>query len=80
MLYAFWRGIECLGSNDVSIQGNMVVATGPCTQGIHLHAEASPMDSISVRDNDVTVEGGGAWATGIRFSAPNAIRHVFGDG
>jgi hypothetical protein len=70
------RGIECLGSDDVSIQGNMVVATGPCTQGIHLHAEASPMDSIAVRDNDVTVEGGGAWETGIRFSAPKPIRHV----
>ena len=34
------------------------------------------MDRISVRDNDIAIEGSGAWETGIRFSAPNPIRHV----
>jgi hypothetical protein len=36
------------------------------------------MDQISVRDNDVTVRGKGAWSTGIRIasSASNHVRDV----
>jgi Right handed beta helix region len=72
------RGIQCLSSDDVAIQGNMVVATGPCAAGIFVRSESSSVDGISVRDNDVTVKGDGAWETGIRFaaSAPNQIGHV----
>ncbi len=72
------RGIQCLSSDDVAIQGNMVVATGLCAAGIFVRSESSNVDGISVRDNDVTVKGDGAWETGIRFaaSAPNPIGHV----
>jgi hypothetical protein len=42
-----------------------------------VRSESSSVDGISVRDNDVTVKGDGAWETGIRFaSAPNQIGHV----
>jgi hypothetical protein len=56
----------------------MVVATGACVAGIFVRSESSSVDGISVRDNDVTVKGDGAWETGIRFaaSAPNQIGHV----
>ena len=72
------RGIQCLSSDDVAIQGNMVVATRPCAAGIFVRSESSSVDGVSVRGNDVTVKGDGAWETGIRFaaSAPNPIGHV----
>lgn len=70
-------GIVCLSSDDVAIQGNMIVATDSCAQGIFLRSESSPMDSISIRDNDVTVKGIGKWKVGIRLagSSPNHIGH-----
>lgn len=72
------RGIQCLSSDDVAIQGNMVVATGACAAGIFVRSESSGVDDVSVRDNDVTVKGDWAWEAGIRFAAspPNAIGHV----
>src|SRR6185369_2188611 len=71
------NGIQCLSSDDVAIQGNMIVATESCAQGIFLRSEGSPMDHISVRDNDVTVKGKGNWKFGIRIaaSAPHHIGH-----
>lgn len=72
------RGIQCLSSDDVAIQGNMVVATGPCAAGVFVRSESSGVDGVSVRDNDVTVKGDGMWEAGIRFAAspPNSIGHV----
>ncbi len=71
------NGIQCLSSDDVAIQGNMIVATDSCAQGIFLRSEGSPMDNISVRDNDVTVKGEGNWKFGVRIaaSAPHNIGH-----
>jgi hypothetical protein len=71
------NGIQCLSSDDVAIQGNMIVATDSCSQGIFLRSEVSPMDNISVRDNDVTVKGKGTWESGITFAAstPHHISH-----
>jgi hypothetical protein len=74
----FGSGIQCLSSDDVAIQDNLVVATGSCTQGVFVQSEASNVDNISVRDNDITVEGSGLWQTGIRIaaSAPNQVHHL----
>lgn len=72
------NGIQCLSSDDVAIQGNMIVATDVCGQGIFCRSEGSPMDNISIRDNDVTIKGAGKWKGGILLaaSAPNNIGHV----
>jgi hypothetical protein len=71
------NGIQCLSSDGVAIQGNMIVATDACAQGIFLRSEGSSMDNISVRDNDVTVKETGKWKFGIRLAAsvPHHIGH-----
>jgi hypothetical protein len=71
------NGIQCLSSDDVAIQGNMIVASDSCAQGIFLRSDQSPMDNISIRDNDVTVKGTGKWKTGIFLgaSSPHHIDH-----
>jgi hypothetical protein len=71
-------GIQCLSSDDVAIQNNMIVATGSCNVGIFARSESSSMDGISVRDNDVTVKDAGRWNSGIRIAAtaPQHIGHV----
>jgi hypothetical protein len=71
------NGIECLSSNEVVIQGNLVVATDSCNHGILIRSESSGMDNISVRDNDITVRDIGRWRFGIRIAAdPQPIGHV----
>lgn len=67
------NGIICVSSDDVAIQGNMIVATGSCDNGIAVFPEnkTSPMDNISVRDNDITMKGKGKWNSGIRVAANN---------
>jgi hypothetical protein len=65
----FRGGIVCRSCDDVTIQGNMLVAMGACTQGIFVDSEASNVDNISVRDNDIMTEGGGIWRTGIQINA-----------
>ena len=74
----FGSGIQCLSSDDVAIQGNMIVATDACTQGVFVRSESSHMDHISVRDNDVTVKANGTWSTGILIAASgqHQIRHI----
>jgi hypothetical protein len=62
-------GILCHSSDDAAIQGNMIVATGACVNGISVRSEASPMDHISLRDNDITAEDAGKWEFGIRIRA-----------
>jgi hypothetical protein len=57
------NGIQCLSSDDVAVHANMIVATDACRQGVFIRSEASDMDQISVRDNDVTVKEKGAWAS-----------------
>lgn len=69
------NGISCISSDDVAIQGNMIVATDSCIDGIFLRSEQSSMDNISIRDNDVTVKGTGKWKFGIRLAATSP-RHV----
>jgi hypothetical protein len=71
------NGIQVLSSDDVAVEANMVVATGACGQGIVVSSESSHVDHVSVRNNDITVEGQGAWDTGIRFAAPDeGIGHL----
>lgn len=70
-------GIHCRSSDDVAIEGNMIVATGACTKGIFLHSENSSMNNLSVRNNDILVKGAGTWTSGIhlRSAANNPIHH-----
>lgn len=71
-------GIQCLSGDDVTIHDNMIIATDQCRQAIFIRAEASTMNRIAVRDNDVTAKEKGLWETGIRIasSAANQIHHV----
>ena len=71
-------GIQCLSSDDVAIEGNVIVATGPAGNGIFLRSQSSSMDNISIRDNDITVKDRGSWNFGIRIAAtdPHSIGHV----
>lgn len=69
------QGIRVTGSDDVAVEGNMLVATGPCTQGLHVQSETSAVNEISVRNNDIIVKDLGSWATGILFSG-DEIHHV----
>ncbi len=74
-------GIQCLSSDDIAIQGNMIVATGECSHGIAVRSESSDVDNISVRDNDITVAGTGKWDSGIHMAASgrNGVeQHVAG--
>ena len=40
-------GIQCLSSDDVAIQGNMIVALDSATHGVFVRSESSPMDDIA---------------------------------
>lgn len=77
-LARFGRGIVCQSCDDIAIQGNMIVATGACTQGIFVESENSDVDNVSVQDNDIMAKGTGTWVTGIQLNAkaPNEIHHV----
>lgn len=74
----FGRGITCLSSDDIAIQGNMIVATGACTRGILVISQSSDIDNISIRDNDIMAEGSGTWITGIQINSPDQhqVHHV----
>jgi hypothetical protein len=61
-------GIELLASNNVAIQGNMVVATAAGTAAIFLYAQGSDVEGLSVQDNHITTEGQGTWLTGVRVA------------
>jgi hypothetical protein len=69
-------GVEVISSDDVAVEGNMLVAEGPCALGVLVRAEASDVDRIAVRDNDVTVSGTGHWTTGVHVAAPTPHRVV----
>lgn len=71
------NGIQCLSSQDVSVAGNMIVATGACGNGIAVRSEAMDVNNISIRDNDVTVAGAGKWTFGIHMAATDH-HHVAG--
>ena len=64
------RGILCEGSDDIMIQGNMIVATGNGLHGIRIAASKNcDMDNVSVRNNDILAENGGTWITGIQVAS-----------
>lgn len=71
-------GIRVLSCDDISVTDNMVVAAGACTQGVFVRSESSDVDGVSIRGNDITVEGAGTWHTGVRISAtaPNRVLEV----
>jgi hypothetical protein len=60
---------------DVVIEQNMLVAAGSCTEGVDVQSDISAVNGISVRDNDITIRGSGACATGILISG-NKIHNV----
>ena len=71
------NGIVCSSGHDVTIAGNMIVATNPCNNGILVRSQSSPMDNISVRDNDITIQGTAKWETGIHLSSdPMDMFHI----
>jgi Right handed beta helix region len=61
--------------DDVVIEQNMLVASGPCTVAVQVQSDISAVNGISVRDNDITVKDSGTWATGILISG-NKIHHA----
>ena len=62
-------GIRVISAKDVVVEANMMVATGACTNGVLVRSGPSEAESVSVRHNDVTVEGFGSWVTGIHLVA-----------
>jgi Pectate lyase superfamily protein len=71
-------GIQCLSSDDVAIESNMIVATNSCNNGIFVRSESSDVDNISLQDNDITLRATGTWNFGIHIAAtaPNHIAHI----
>ena len=70
-------GIQCLSSDDVAIDGNIIVATGLCNNGILLRSESSAVENVSIGNNDITVQGLGKWQNGIRVAAdPHPIGYI----
>jgi hypothetical protein len=57
-------GIRVSSSEDVAVEGNLVVATGSCTVGLVLQSTPTSLDRVAARGNDITVEGPGSWDTG----------------
>lgn len=70
-------GIQLFSSDDVAVEANMLVAEGPCGVGIFVRSEASDVDRVAVRDNDVTVSGTGRWTVGVQVAASEP--HHVGD-
>jgi hypothetical protein len=69
-------GIQVVASDDVAIEGNMLVATGPCEDAIRVDAQSSAINDVSVRGNDITVKDQGLWKTGILFGGGHPIHHI----
>jgi hypothetical protein len=69
-------GIQLRSCDDVAVEANMVVATGSCTQGIFVRSQSSSMDNVSIRNNDITVEGSGSWRSGIFLGASAPMRSI----
>jgi Right handed beta helix region len=70
-------GIEIRSCEDVQVDGNLLVATGGCSQGIAVQASSvSDVSSISVRDNDITTEDAGSWDTGILIGGGKTLQHI----
>jgi hypothetical protein len=59
------NGIRVSSSQDVAVEGNLVVATGSCAVGILLESRPTSLDRVAARGNNITVEGLGSWDTGI---------------
>jgi hypothetical protein len=68
-------GIEVQSCEDVTVDGNLLVATGGCSQGIAVQASSvSDVSSVSVRDNDITTENAGSWDTGILIGGGETVQ------
>jgi hypothetical protein len=70
-------GIQVFSSDDVAVEANMLVAEGPSGVGVFVRSEASDVDGVAVRDNDVTVNGTGRWTVGVQVAASDP--HHVGD-
>lgn len=70
-------GIRVDSSEDVTVDANLIVARGSCTQGILVLATSeSEVGNVSVRNNDITVEGEGSWVTGIQIGGGESVQHT----
>lgn len=70
-------GIVCLSGEDITIQGNKVIATGNCKQGIRLRSQISSLDKIVIRNNDISIKETGTWEKGMQITAhPNEIQRI----
>jgi hypothetical protein len=70
-------GIEVRSCEDVTVDGNLLVATSGCSQGIAVQASSvSDVSSVSVRDNDITTEDAGSWDTGILIGSGETVQHI----
>jgi hypothetical protein len=70
-------GIEVRSCEDVTVDGNLLVAAGGCSQGIVVQASSvSDVSSVSVRDNDITTEDAGSWDTGILIGGGQTVQHI----
>ena len=70
-------GIEVRSCEDVTLDGNLLVATGGCSQGIAVQASSvSDVSSVSVRNNDITTENAGSWDTGILIGGGKTLQHI----
>ena len=63
------NGIEVISSEDVVVESNLVIATGPGTNGLVLRSVVSEVNGVALRSNDIGVEGDGSWETGVRVIA-----------
>ncbi len=61
-------GILLQAATDVVVSANTVVATGAAIAGVDAVAQNALLDAISLRDNHISVDGGG-WESGIRVDA-----------
>src|SRR5262249_47431682 len=64
-------------SDDLIVQGNLVVATAACNNGIAVRSESSAVSNISLRDNQITAQDTGKWENGIHLlSDPDPIQNL----
>lgn len=68
------NGVQVNSSDDVIVNGNMLVATGECGSGVVVRSETSNVHNISVRHNDVTTASGGSWQRGMFIVAAESLQ------
>jgi hypothetical protein len=60
-------GILVISAADTAVSRNTVAAAGLCAAGVFAKVENAPLRGMAIRDNIITVDGGG-WETGVRVN------------